>query len=173
MRTPRRREALYTYVTWKTYQQTPWLKEDQLQQAAYHAIRARSNELRCRTQIISDTGAEIHVVFKFSASVPLSTLVTAVMEASSLAVSHAMTILMGRSVSPAEIWEASYKVDTITPEELESLIDQVGALSQDSGQGSLWPSGEIREGSARYSNTSVEPKPPRKMPTRCQYTKIA
>ena len=99
---------LFVHLTWKTLDSRPLLGDDQLQQAAFCAIKARTRSQLCQVLAIGGTPCQVHMVVSFSPSLPLNILCRIAREAAQEAVVRQQEMTSGNFRELPCCWGPDY-----------------------------------------------------------------
>ncbi len=108
---------LYIYFTWKTRDDRPILSDDQIRQASYQAIQTRIRSQLCQVLAIASTPCQIHLIARFSASMPIKSLVSIAREAAEEAISRHHEMLNGCPLDSRSPWEREFTAHTVNAAE--------------------------------------------------------
>lgn len=108
---------LFVHLTWKTLDSRPLLGDDQLRQAAFCAIKARTRSQLCRVLAIGGTPCQVHMVVSFSASLPINTLLRIACEAAQEAITRQQEVVNGNWQEPTGFWQRDYTAHTLNAAE--------------------------------------------------------
>ncbi len=107
---------LFAHLTWGTQDDRPLLGDDQLRQAAFLAIKARTRSQLCQVLAIGGTPCQVHMVVSFSPSLPLNTLCRIAREAAQEALVRQQEIA-GSVREPSCCWGPDYTAHTLSAAE--------------------------------------------------------
>ncbi len=110
---PSKDSALFVYLAWGTRKGDPALSSDDIRQAAYHAITARTRTQFCHILAIGGTAGRVHLIAKFPPSLSISDVARIAQEAGSAAIVHQSETFHGRFVRREQLWESGYTVRTM------------------------------------------------------------
>lgn len=105
---------LFVYLQWGTRDGKPVLHNDQLRQAAYLAIAARTRSQLCHIVAISGTSRQIGMIVRFPASFPISNVLKVSREAAQEAVLRHEEITSGCPRETASLWDRAYTAQTVS-----------------------------------------------------------
>ncbi len=108
---------LFVHLTWKTKDNRPLLGNDQLRQAAYLAVTARTRALFCRVLAIGGTTCQINMVASFPASLPITSLLRISHEAAQDALEGLQGTMSGDVPDIPCYWAPEYTAHTLNAAE--------------------------------------------------------
>lgn len=109
---------LFVYLSWQTRGGVPMLADNQVQQATCQAIGTHTRLRRCRLLAIRLTESRILTVFRFPASLSVSSLAQISMAAAGEAVANLHRILYARHQTGHPLWERDYVLKTLNAEDI-------------------------------------------------------
>lgn len=104
---------LFVYLAWGTRDSRPLLGDDQLRQAAFFAIKARTRSQLCRVLAIGGTSCQVHMVVSFPASLPINALLRVAREAAQEAMIRQQETMSGNFQELPCYWEPDYTAHTL------------------------------------------------------------
>jgi len=110
---PSKDSALFVYLAWGTRKGDPALSSDDIRQAAYHAITARTRTQFCHILAIGGTAGRVHLVAQFPPSLSISDVARIAQDAGGAAIAHQSEMFHGRFIRREQLWEAGYTVRTM------------------------------------------------------------
>ena len=105
---------LFVYLQWRTRDDKPVLHNDQLRQAAFLAITARTRSQLCHIVAIDGTSCQIGMIVRFPASFPISTVLKVSREAAQEAVLRHEEMMNGCSRETTSLWDRAYTAQTVS-----------------------------------------------------------
>ncbi len=108
---------LFVYLQWRTRGDKPVLHNDQLRQAAYLAITARTRLQLCHIVAIDGTPCQIGMIVQFPASFPISNVLKVSREAAQEAILRHEEMVNGCSRETASLWDRAYTAQTVSADE--------------------------------------------------------
>ncbi len=104
---------LFVYISWKTHEGKPLLADDQIRQAALLAITNRTRTQFCHVLAINATCNQVHVVFRFPASLAVSHIACMAKNAAYQSVSQISDTLCTLRPDSAFLWERQFTSHTL------------------------------------------------------------
>lgn len=104
---------LFVYLTWETRDDCPVFHDDQLRQAAYLAIKARTRTQLCHVLALGGTPCQIHMIAQFPASLPVNALLRMSREAAQEAITRHQEMLNGSPKDTRSLWGREYTAHTL------------------------------------------------------------
>ena len=123
---------LFVHLTWKTHDDCPLLGNDQLQQAAFFAIRAKTRFQLCQVLAIGGTSCQVHLIASFPASLSVHDLLRIARDAAQEAITRQQEAVNGNWQAPRAFWQRDFTAHTLSAGEAAQaqayLSQQVAAL---------------------------------------------
>ena len=108
---------LFVHLTWRTQNSRPLLGNDQLRQAAFLAVKARTRSHFCQVLAISATPCQMDMVASFPASLPITSLLRIAHEAAQEALVRLQRTMPGNFLELPHYWEPGYTAHTLNAAE--------------------------------------------------------
>jgi REP element-mobilizing transposase RayT len=123
--TSRTDAELFVSLRLTTADQVPLFADENVVQAAEIALKSFIRMHRCHILALGNEPNQLYLVIKFIASLSPSELMRMVRETSAEAIARFLSIEHQHPVSPNNVWDRTYLIDTLSPADVPDAIANV------------------------------------------------